>query len=235
MTCARRLNTSEAEPGLNHDARPSRRADLAIADECRLNVLWWHDVPRGARALEIEVPGLAMTSGLAALYGEVERIPVVALDDSQQTRFMPFDDGRFDLVTLYGHCPSAAALREIRRVLGADGTLLLAAGNRWWNGRWRGARAEHHGRLADRRLVHQIRGAGFDEVFPYWIEPSLALPRTFVPAVQERAAQFESIRAREWGADTARSAAVKLRLPDLVYPSLLFVARVSRPLGPGRR
>ena len=72
-----------------------RLADLAIANECRLNVLWWHGAARGKRALEIEVPSLTLTAGLAALYRQVERIPLADLDESAAHGTLPLASGDF--------------------------------------------------------------------------------------------------------------------------------------------
>ncbi len=206
-----------------------RRADLAIADECRLNVLWWHGAARGERVLEIEVPSLSLTAGLAALYGQVERVPLAALDDSASHGTLPFVSGRFDLVTLYGHCPPRDALVELRRVLSGSGTLLLAAGNRWWNGRWRGGAALFPGGPADLRVLKLLRAAGFAQVSAYWVEPSLHIPRNLIPVARGRARQFEAFRAREWGGGTSRSQVVNFGLQALLYPGLLVVARAADP------
>ena len=188
-----------------------RRADLAIADECRLNVLWWHGAARGERALEIEVPLLSLTPGLAALYEQVERVPLAALDDAASRGTLPFDSGRFDLVTLYGHCPPRDALVELRRVLSGSGTLLLAAGNRWWNGRWRGRAGLFPGGPADLRVLKLLRAAGFAQVSAYWVEPSLHIPRNLIPVARGRARQFEAFRAREWGGGSKSIAGRQIR------------------------
>jgi SAM-dependent methyltransferase len=203
-----------------------RAADLAIADECRLNVLWWHDMVGGERALEIEVPSHSLTSGLSAHYRHLDRVPLSALSGSPAPR-LPFGNGLFQLVTSYGHCPSPATLIELRRVLAPGGTLLLAAGNRWWNGRWRGGHQSPGSATTSMGLMRRLRRIGFAEVCPYWIEPSLAEPRNLIPALAGRARQFEAIRAREWGADTVRSLLMAAGLPSVLYPGLLFLARVA--------
>jgi hypothetical protein len=210
-----------------------RCADLAIADECRLNVLWWHGVARGQRALEVEVPSLSLTAGLAALYERVERLPLAALDDPTFHSTFPFGSGLFDLVTLYGHCPPCAVLSELRRVLSSNGTLFVAAGNRWWNGRWRGSSALFPGRPADLRVLKSLRGAGFAQVSAYWVEPNLAIPRNLIPVARGRAQQFETIRARDWGGGTIRSLVVRSGLEAFLYPALVVIARAAGP-GAGR-
>jgi SAM-dependent methyltransferase len=204
-----------------------RLADLAIANECRLNVLWWHAAARGDRALEIEVPSLTLTPGLAALYRQVERVPLADLDEAAAHGTLPFASGTFDLVTLYGHCPPRIALIELRRVLSSNGTLLLAAGNGWWNGRWRGGSGLFPGRPANLGVLKSLRRAGFAMVSGYWVEPSLAIPRNLIPVARGRARQFEAIRAREWGGGDLRLALVSSGLAALLYPALLVVARAS--------
>jgi len=205
----------------------NRCADLAIADECRLNVLWLHGAGRGDRALEIEVPSLSLTAGLTALYRQVERVPLAALGDTACRGSLPFATGRFDLVTVYGHCPPRASLAEVRRVLSSNGTLLLAAGNGWWNGRWRGAAGFFPGRLVNLRVLKSLQATGFGQVSAYWVEPNLAIPRNLIPVASHRARHFEAIRAREWGGSTLRSLTVNSGLEAFLYPALLIVARAT--------
>jgi len=63
-----------------------------------------------------------------------------------------------------------------------------------------------------------LRGVGFAEVCPYWVEPSLAIPRSLIPAVGGRARQFEAIRAREWGPSPLRELASAIGLSTVLYP-----------------
>lgn len=215
--------------------RGDRTADLAIADECRLNALWLHGVAGGKRALEVEVPSLSLATGLAALYSEVERVPLSDLEGEHASRSpLPYAAGSFDLVTLYGHFPHRAALLELRRVLNSEGALLLAAGNRWWNGRWRGGAGQFPGRPADLRGLKALGEVGFAQVCTYWVEPTLTIPRNLIPATGGRARQFEATRAREWGGGSVRSLAVNAGLQAMVYPGLLVVARVTDTGAAGR-
>ena len=212
-----------ADPRLQDD----RRADLAIADECRLNVLWMHGAACRQRALEIEVPSLSLTAGLTSLCGQVERVPLADLKDLSFRRALPFASGSFDLVTLYGDFPSRAALLELRRVLSNHGTLLLAAGNRWWNGRWRVGKGLFPGRMVDLRGLSALGSAGFARICPYWTEPSLSMPRNLIPVALGRARQYEAIRAREWGDGPVRSMLVNFGLQAVLYPGLVVIAKTS--------
>lgn len=207
----------------------TRAEDLAIANECRLNILWWHSVEPEGRALEVEVPALSLTAALRALYRQLDRIPLAALVDSHPPTPLPFADGAFRLVTLYGHSPSHSELTELRRVLAPGGTLLLACGNRWWKGRWGGAGLRSGHGSATLAQANSLRDVGFVEVCPYWVEPSLAIPRSLIPAVGGRARQFEAIRAREWGPSPLRAFAAATGMSALLYPALLFVARTPAP------
>lgn len=226
-----RFETSQLmDPGLQAD----RYADLAIADECRLNVLWWHGAAPGERALEIESPGLTLTRGLEALYRHVARISVAEFDDFTRGRQNSLVPGSFDLVTMYGHCPPRATLDELRRLLVPRGTLLVAAGNRWWSGRWRAVNVEHYGRTTDLRFAKSLANAGYADVCAYWVEPSLTVPRNLIPAVLGRERHFEAIRARELGGGALRSVAANAGLRGVLYPGLLFVATVASPISVGR-
>ncbi len=104
-----------------------RALDLAIADQCRTNVLWLHGDPGGQRALEIAVPGLPLSSALGSLYRQVDHLDCASLEFAAPTARLPFQDSEFDLVTLYGRRPSREMLSEMRRVLQVGGMALLAA------------------------------------------------------------------------------------------------------------
>ena len=201
-----------------------RDLDLAIADQCRLNLLWLDGRAGGERALEIEVPELRLTEALSSLYGHVDRLPCGAPDVTGNAVRLPFPDRTFDLVTLYGRRPSQAALGEIRRVLRTGGTALLATENRWWYGRLREPRRPGAGRRAGPRLPGALRAAGFRDVHPYWVEPSLAIPRNLVPARADRVAAFEAIRVRERGPDAVRAMAVRAGAAAVLYPAIAIVA-----------
>jgi SAM-dependent methyltransferase len=229
------LQISESPQIAGPSLQDDRGVDLSIADECRLNVLWWHGSARGERALEVEVPSLSLTDGLKALYGQVDRVSLSELDALTSRSRLPFATGSFDLVTLYGHFPNRAALLELRRVLSSDGALLLAAGNRWWNGRWRGRTGTFPGRPTDLRGVSALGVAGFAHICPYWVEPTLALPRNLIPVARDRARQFEAFRAREWGGGTVRSMVVDLGFQSILYPGLVVVAKASESSNAGRR
>jgi SAM-dependent methyltransferase len=209
-------------------------ADLAIADECRLNILWWHGGSRGARALEIEVPSLSLSAGLRALATQVDRLPLTALLEGSPRGPLPFADGMFGLVTLYGHCLPKASLAELRRLLAPGGTLLVAAPNRWWKGHRHSGRTRADPAVTTLAFAKSLREVGFAEVCPYWVEPSLAIPRNLIPAVGGRARQFEAIRAREWGPSPLRSLAAGVGLSAVLYPALLFVARTPSVAGHGQ-
>jgi SAM-dependent methyltransferase len=212
----------------------TRAADLAVADECRLNILWWHGGSFGGRALEIEVPSLSLTAGLRALTTQVDRLPLSALTEGSPRGPLPFDDGAFGLITLYGQCPSKAGLAEFRRLLAPGGTLLLAASNRWWKGRQWSGRSRADPAQTTLAYAKALRALGFAEVCPYWVEPSLAIPRNLIPAAGRRAQQFEAIRAREWGPSPLRALAAAAGLSAVLYPALLFVARMPSLAGRGQ-
>ena len=234
-TYARSLEIASSSSRTAPQDDGTRAADLAIADECRLNILWWHDADPSGRALEVEVPGLSLTAALRALYPQLECIPSAALANSHRPEPLPFADGAFRLATLYGHSPSHFALAELRRVLAPGGTLLLAASNRWWKGRWKTARVRSGNGSATLSQADALRDIGFAEVCPYWVEPSLAIPRSLIPAVGGRARQFEAIRAREWGPSPLRALATATGLSAVLYPALLFVARKPAPTELGGR
>ena len=148
------------------------------------------------------MPSLSLTPGLAALYRQVERVPVAALDDAAAHGTLPFASGTFDLVTLYGHCPPRIALIELRRVLSRQwhaaagrGQWLVERALAWWV-------RTLPGRPANLSVLKSLRRAGFAKVSGYWVEPSLAIPRNLIPVARGRARQFEAIRAREWGGGT---------------------------------
>jgi len=202
-----------------------RRADLALADECRLNALWLHGSARGESALEIEVPSLPLSAALSALYRRVERLPFSTLSVPDDRCRIPFQGAEFDLVTLYGTCPTSSALREIRRVIADGGTALFSAENRWWGGRLRRAARPRAGAAGDLGLRRAVLDAGFETACAYWVEPSLAIPRNLIPAIRGRVRSFEAIRAREWGGDVLRSSVATLGLHGVLYPGLLVVAK----------
>jgi SAM-dependent methyltransferase len=197
-----------------------RKSDLAIADQCRLNVLWLNGCAPGDRALEIGVKGLRLDEGLRALYRDVTCIMWPGGGSEERPEHLPFADASFDLVTLYGLVPSAAHLRELRRLLKAGGTALLGCQNRWWRGRLRSSTV-----AVGPRLASDIIAAGFREARMYWVEPSLAIPRELIPARFDRVSAFESARARETGHRVARSLIVAAGLHRVLYPALLFVAK----------
>lgn len=197
-----------------------RKFDLAIADQCRLNVLWLHESAHCERALEIEVEGLRVGDGLRALYREVSCIPWPKGVSAARAEPLPFADASFDLVTLYGRVPSHDLLRDVRRLLRADGSALLACPNRWWRGRISSSTAAGGPRVATDAIA-----AGFREVRTYWVEPSLAIPRELIPARPDRVRAFEAARARESGRHLARSLIVAAGLHRLLYPAQLFIAK----------
>jgi len=202
-----------------------RALDLAIADQCRINVLWLHGDPGGQRALEIAVPELSLSGALASLYRQVERLDCASQEFPAASTRLPFQDGAFDVVTLYGRCPARELMSEVRRVLQLGGTAMLAAQNRWWHGRLRRGAPRSPGDFASLGLEEVARSVGFREVRAYWVEPSLANPRNLVPTRGHRVSEFEAMRAREWGSGVVRSMAVAARLDAVLYPALLIVAK----------
>jgi len=197
-----------------------RKSDLAIADQCRLNVLWLNSSASGDRALEIEVDGLRLDEGLRALYREVICGAWPNRRSGAGPERLPFADASFDLVTLYGLAPTHVQLREVRRLVKAGGTALLGCPNRWWRGRLRSSPV-----AAGPRLTADIIAAGFREARMYWVEPSLAIPRELIPARFDRVCAFEAARARETGRRFARSLIVAAGLHRVLYPALLFIAK----------
>ncbi len=212
-----------AEPersSVDAGSEAARAADLTLADHCRLNVLWLHGVWPCDRALSIDVPQYTLGDALESFSRQVDRMPVGRLSAS-----LSFPKEHFDLVTLYGHAPDLAALVELRRLLRPGGLALIAADNRWWLGRLRfrqskGARLNGLGELA-----RTVRRAGFREGCSYWVEPSLAAPRTLIPDEGDRVRDAEAMRAREWGRDRLRSAVLAMGLPSLLFPAVLVVAK----------
>lgn len=201
-----------------------RALDLAVADECRLNVLWLHGDARGERALEVVVPGLSLQGSLATLYRHVLGVPYDA-SGPPALPSLPAPDASLDLVTLYGRRPSRLLLGEMHRVLRKGGTALLAAENRWWYGRWRSTRKGSSASTAARRLERAAMEAGFSEARTYWVEPSLATPRNLIPVRDDRVREFEATRAREWGAGRWRSLVLSAKLDAVLYPALTVVAK----------
>lgn len=217
------MRTLEATAGTGVDL--DRQADLAIADECRLNVLWWHGLATGRRALAVECPGLSVAAALSALYQQVESLPLNALAD--EPGLDAHAPGSFDLVTLYGHGATRATLLRMAGLLTPAGALLIAARNRWWKaGVGRGAA---DGSAIASGYARTLRSCGFGHVCGYGIEPSLATPRNLVPLAAPRPAQFETQRASEWGSDLRRVLVTRAGLAMILYPSLLFVARLAAP------
>lgn len=217
-----------AEPersSVDAGSEAARAADLTIADQCRLNVLWLHGVWPCDRALSIDVPHYTLGDALESFSRQVERMPVNWLSTRGLSEQSNFPKEHFDLVTLYGHAPELAALVELRRLLRPGGLALIAADNRWWLGRLRfrrskGARLNGLGELA-----RTVRRAGFREGCSYWVEPSLAAPRTLIPDEGDRVGDAEAMRAREWGRDRLRSAVLAMGLPGLLFPAVLIVAK----------
>lgn len=211
-----------ANSGVMEMAADARRAgDLAIADQCRLNVLWLNGCVGGERALEIEVEGLSLHAALQSLHRCVERRATLHAD-AYGPPHGRLDDAAFDLVTLYGRAPTQAEPTAIRRLLRPGGAALFAAQNRWWHGRRRAAlRASSTMSL---RSAQRIRAAGFGDVRAYWVEPSLAIPRNLIPASAERVREFEDWRAQDSGSSPARSSMLAAGLRWMMYPAVLFVA-----------
>ena len=203
-------------------ANARRARDLAIADQCRLNVLWLNGCSRGGRALEIDVAGLNLQAALQSLYGRVERCGSLDVDASGQR--LSRDLAGFDLVTIYGRAPTRAELTDTRRILRPGGAALFAAQNRWWYGRRRGALRA--GSTMSLRCAEHIRNAGFGDVRAYWVEPSLAIPRNLIPATTGRVRDFESWRAQDSGRSLIRSSVLSVGLRWMLYPAVLFVATV---------
>jgi SAM-dependent methyltransferase len=209
---------------LSGEENLQRDADLAIADECRLNVLWLHAQLPARRALEIEVPGLGLSAALGALYQQSERVFDDGFIGGRPGCCLGFPDRSFDLVTLYGRAPAAGAAAEMRRVLRDEGLALIGTGNGSWPGRFRRGAPTAAWATAT-QLVDALLQAGFREVHPYWATPSLETPRALIPARREAVRSYEAMRAHELGGDAFRSLASRAGLSRLLYPVLLVVAK----------
>jgi SAM-dependent methyltransferase len=204
-----------------------RAIDLALADECRLNVLWLAGVVPGGRALEVTMPtSLGVTRALASLFTEVEQVSALALESGSDRDDLPFADQSFDLACLYGRCPSLAALRRIRRMLRTDGLVLLAFNNRLWKGNLIRARASNDQTLGPASIGRLLIDAGFSDIRGYWAEPSLEQPRYMVPMRSQCVRAYERIRARESGGNQWRLAAALCGIQAMLYPVVLLIAKV---------
>jgi len=201
-------------------ANARRAEDLAIADQCRLNVLWLNGCACCQRVLEIEVADLSLGAALQSLYGRVERCGGLNTDEGSS----PFAGASFDLVTLYGRTPERGELTAMRRLLRPGGAAVFAAQNRWWYGRRRTAsRAASTMSLRD---AGRILDAGFSDVRTYWVEPSLAIPRNLIPATADRVRDFEELQAQDSERSPNRSLALAAGIRWALYPAVLFVATV---------
>ncbi|MFH1765281.1 MAG: hypothetical protein ABIF09_13920 [Gemmatimonadota bacterium] len=213
---------------MSHDLSALRLVDLEIADESRLNLLWIEGFIKGGSALEISVPGLPLRPALEALFDKVTHIPASSENVSGRACRIPAPNQTFDLVTLYGRRPSLPTLREILRVLRPSGVLYLAVRNRWWYGRVRVANPHpgSRGLFGGPRLVRTVRAVGFSVVRQYYLDPSLATPRDFIPAHRPSLATRELTLRKEGETGPMRRAFVQLGLFGFLYPGRLILARV---------
>jgi hypothetical protein len=197
------------------DAR--RTADLGIAAECRLNLLWLVDGLQRRRALEIEVSGSTLGNALEALFERVDRS-----SSSTEALVLRHADMTFDAVAAYGRACSKADLIEIRRVLKPGGMALLGAANRRPQ-RWikKGA---YRADCTLRTLLASAADAGFKKTRAYWVEPSLEIPRNVIPVAPDAVAAYEVMRAREFGPDRVRSFLLASGMQRLLYPAIVVVA-----------
>lgn len=201
-------------------ANPRRAHDLALAEECRLNLLWLHGAARRECALEVDVGGPSLSPALQCLYERVERGAVRGTELALPAESR--GDAGFDLVTFYGRAPDTRLLAAARRQLRPGGALFIAAPNRWWYGG--GAGVFLAGGSSGAGCVRSLRANGYGDVRMYWVEPSLAIPRNLVPATERRVRDFEMMRAQDAESGAARAAVLAAGLHVMLYPAFLVLA-----------
>lgn len=203
-----------------------RAADLALADHCRLNVLWFHGTWPGERALHLRTAAFDLREALAAFCRHVEHASETDLKGRGTDRArLHFPDRSFDLATLYGGEPTLGLLSELRRILKPEACALIAVENCWSVGRWRYRGRNEVGVASATMLKAMALRAGFADVNRYWVEPSLEKPRSLVPIASGRSRLLEQMRTRERGANRFHAAALAFGMPQLLYPALMMVAR----------
>jgi hypothetical protein len=69
-----------------------------------------------------------------------------------------------------------------------------------------------------------LTDAGFSPVHSYWVEPCLDLPYVMVPATRQSLLARERALANCVGADFRRVMAVRLGLPEALYPARISLA-----------
>lgn len=201
-------------------------ADLALADQCRLNVLWFHGTWPRETALNLRTTAFDLGDALNAFCRRVEHRSESELDDGgTNSNRLDLPDQSFDLATIYGGAPSLVRLRELRRVLKSGACALIAVENRWWAGRWRHPARSEVGAASAAELGALALQAGFVEVSRYWAEPSLEKPRSLIPIASGRSRVFEEMQAREKGTDRLHAIALAIGMQQLLYPALLMIAR----------
>jgi len=174
----------------------------------------------------------------------LHEVASVADGESRAGAHLPYDDGSVDcvistdLVNRWSDSRQppfrdprfVTALAELRRVLRPNGVLFLGGRNAQWYRAWLPLGAEdgpasryapHVPRVRPFLQIGSARGAmagaGFSEVRAYFVEPSIAVPLTVVPASRRAAMAYERSR---WprGNVLLRSLSAAGGMYQLLYP-----------------
>jgi SAM-dependent methyltransferase len=187
------------------------------------NWLWLADLARWNATLELDLDGSRLGPDLVRHFADV-KFHTIAPGSR-----LPFRRRMFDCVTLNGvlerlvslrSVPAATILRplfaECRRVLRTGGCLYVGTGDvepRVGKSRWLF--------LIERPLVvdRLLREAGFSPVHSYWVDPCLDRPYVIVPATRRSLLARERALANCVGPDFRRVMAVRLGVPEALYPA----------------